>query len=92
MMNQFKGWYCNIGKPAIIEDDFISYVDLALDLWVSANGEQTVLDEDELDALNLDDDLKQKAYDGLKELQQLIKQKILRVDPEDFLWAIYEIQ
>ena len=47
--DHFKGWYCNIGKPAIIEDDFISYVDLALDLWVSADGTQTVLDEDELD-------------------------------------------
>ena len=34
--NHFKGWYCNIGKPAVIEVDFVSYVDLALDLWVSA--------------------------------------------------------
>jgi predicted RNA-binding protein associated with RNAse of E/G family len=73
--NQFKGWYCNIGKPAVIADDFVSYVDLALDLWVSADGMQTVLDEDELAALNLDDELKQKAYDGLKELQEVIKSK-----------------
>ena len=54
--DHFKGWYCNIGKPAIIEDDFVSYVDLALDLWVSADGTQTVLDEDELEELNLDDE------------------------------------
>lgn len=72
---KFKGFYCNIGKPAVIEDDFVSYVDLALDLWVSANGTQTVLDEDELNELNLDDDLKQKIYDGLKELQEAIKTK-----------------
>ncbi len=72
---KFKGWYCNIGKPAIIEDDFISYVDLALDLWVSANGKQTVLDEDELEELNLDDELKQKVYDGLKELQEVITKR-----------------
>jgi hypothetical protein len=71
--NRFKGWYCNIGKPAIIEDDFVSYVDLALDLWVSADGRQTVLDEDELEELSLDDGLKQKVYDGLKELQEVIK-------------------
>ena len=70
----FKGWYCNICKPAIIEDDFISYVDLALDLWVSANGEQTVLDEDELEELDLDDELKQKVYDGLKDLQEFLTQ------------------
>ncbi|NOT03504.1 MAG: DUF402 domain-containing protein [Anaerolineales bacterium] len=73
--NHFKGWYCNIGKPAIIEDDFVSYVDLALDLWVSANGNQTVLDEDELDELNLDDELRRKAYDGLRELQTVLKTK-----------------
>ena len=72
---KFKGWYCNIGKPAIIEDDFVSYVDLALDLWVSADGRQTVLDEDELEELNLDDELKQKVYDGLKELQDVLKTK-----------------
>ncbi len=72
---KFKGFYCNIGKPAIIEDDFVSYVDLALDLWVSANGEQIVLDEDELEDLNLDDDLKHKVYESLRELQELIKTK-----------------
>ncbi len=72
---KFKGWYCNIGKPAIIEDDFVSYVDLALDLWVSANGKQTILDEDELEELNLDDELKQKIYAGLKELQDVLKSK-----------------
>ena len=73
--DHFKGWYCNIGKPAVIEDDFVSYVDLALDLWVSANGVQAVLDEDELDALNLDDDLLQKVYAGLSDLQAALKTK-----------------
>ena len=72
---KFKGWYCNIGKPAIIEDDFVSYVDLALDLWVSADGVQTVLDEDEFEKLNLDDDLKQKVYAGLNGLQETLKTK-----------------
>jgi hypothetical protein len=66
---RFKGWYCNIGKPAIIADDFVSYVDLALDLWVSADGRQTVLDEDELAAWNLDDQLKLKVYESLQELK-----------------------
>lgn len=66
---QLKGWYCNITKPAVIEDDVVSYVDLALDLWVSADGKQTVLDEDELEELRLDDDLNQKVYESLRELQ-----------------------
>lgn len=72
---KLKGFYCNIGKPAVIEDDFVSYVDLALDLWVSTDGRQTVLDENELEALNLDSELKQKVYAGLKELQGLFKSK-----------------
>ncbi len=71
----FKGWYCNICTPAIIADDFVSYVDLALDLWVSADGKQTVLDEDEFDALNLDDFLKLKTLEELNELQNLFKTK-----------------
>lgn len=65
-----KGWYCNLTMPADIEDSVVSYVDLALDLWVSVDGRQTVLDEDELAELNLDDELKQKVYDGLYELQE----------------------
>ena len=64
-----KGWYCNITKPAIIEIDSVSYVDLALDLWVSANGQQTVLDEDELEELKLGEVLKENVYAGLRELQ-----------------------
>ena len=64
-----KGWYCNICKPAVIEDDSVSYVDLALDLWVSPNGKQTVLDEDELEEMNLDDELREKIYKGLRELR-----------------------
>ncbi len=71
----FKGWYCNIGRPAVIVDDVVSYVDLALDLWVAPDGTQTVLDEDELIELNLDDELKQKVYVGLNELRTVFKTK-----------------
>jgi uncharacterized protein len=66
-----KGWYCNIGKPAVFEDSVVSYIDLALDLWVSTSGEQTVLDEDEFEALDLNEELKAGALQGLDELKQL---------------------
>ena len=33
---KIKGWYCNIGMPALIEDGLVSYVDLALDLWAQS--------------------------------------------------------
>ena len=51
--------------------DFVSYVDLALDLWVSADGRQTVLDEDEFEGLSLDDELKPRRIQGLNELKHL---------------------
>jgi predicted RNA-binding protein associated with RNAse of E/G family len=66
-----KGWYCNIGKPAEIEDAIVSYVDLALDLWVSVNGKQTVLDKDEFEALALNKELSAAALKGLEELKEL---------------------
>ena len=68
-----KGWYCNVGMPAVIEDDVVSYVDLALDLWVSVDGKQTVLDEDEFAKLELDDELSNNALNGLRELKTLFK-------------------
>lgn len=72
---KLKGWYCNITKPAVIQDGSVSYVDLALDLWVSADGRQTVLDEDELEELDLEEDLKKNVYAGLQELQARFNQK-----------------
>lgn len=69
--HNIKGWYCNIGKPAAIEEDLVSYEDLALDLWVSMDGSQTVLDEDEFEQLNLSDELKASALQGLAELKEL---------------------
>src|SRR5690349_19433886 len=70
-----KGWYCNVGMPAIIENDVVSYVDLALDLWVSVEGKQTVLDEDEFEELNLSDELSAGALNGLEELKEVFKNK-----------------
>lgn len=66
-----KGWYCNIGEPAVIEAHLVSYVDLALDLWISTDGKQTVLDQDEFEALDLNGELRRGALSGLEELKKL---------------------
>jgi protein associated with RNAse G/E len=47
----------------------ISYVDLALDLWVAPDGTQTVLDENEFAGLDLDSETRCQARAALKELQ-----------------------
>jgi protein associated with RNAse G/E len=48
-----KGWYCNLGLPAVLDANTaqLSYVDLALDVWANPDGSFTVLDEDELKEL-----------------------------------------
>jgi uncharacterized protein len=74
--DSLKGWYCNIGRPAVLGDGKVSYVDLALDLWVSVLGKQTVLDEDEFTRLNLEAEERGKALKALAELQQLFKTKM----------------
>ncbi len=67
--DRIKGWYCNIGYPAVLEaDDRLSYVDLALDLWIAPDGTQTVLDEDEFAALDLEPETRSRAQKALEEL------------------------
>jgi predicted RNA-binding protein associated with RNAse of E/G family len=68
--DHLKGWYCNIGRPAVWEDEqTLSYIDLALDLWVAPDGSQTVVDEPEFLALQLDAPTREAAHDALAELQ-----------------------
>jgi predicted RNA-binding protein associated with RNAse of E/G family len=65
-----KGWYCNISRPAAIDNATISAEDLALDLVVLLDGTQFVLDEDEFAALNLDSADRARAVAALSELQR----------------------
>jgi protein associated with RNAse G/E len=51
---QLKGWYCNLSRPAQIAQTIVSWVDLALDLWVWPDGRSEILDQDEFDRLPLD--------------------------------------
>jgi hypothetical protein len=72
-----KGWYCNITRPSplMFLDGRVEYVDLFLDLWVSADGVQTVLDEDEFAAAELDEQTRRSARDALAELQSQFNTK-----------------
>ncbi|MEI7849855.1 MAG: DUF402 domain-containing protein [Chloroflexota bacterium] len=74
--NELKGWYCNVGHPAVWDDpDTISYKDLVLDLWVDKDGGQHVLDEDEFEMISLDAFTREMALKALNELQLLFKSK-----------------
>jgi uncharacterized protein len=69
---KLKGWYCNICQPAVLEtEERISFIDLALDLWIAPDGKQTVLDEDEFYALRLEGGNKDKALEALRDLKAI---------------------
>lgn len=66
-----KGWYCNVARPAVLEAEAcLSFVDLALDLWVAADGTAAILDEDEFALLDLDTETRARARAALDELLQ----------------------
>ena len=71
--SELKGWYCNVTRPAEIKDGLVTYVDLALDLWVDPDGRQLVLDEDEFAELGLATEEAQTARAALRELQGLFQ-------------------
>jgi uncharacterized protein len=71
--DHLKGWYCNICLPAEIENDQVAYVDLALDLQVFPDGRQMILDEDEFDALLVDEEQRRQALSALTDLQHLFR-------------------
>ena len=74
MLNgHLKGWYCNICRPAQIQGTAVRCEDLALDLWVAADGEMCVLDEDEFEELSLDIGERQNCLAALQELQEMAK-------------------
>jgi predicted RNA-binding protein associated with RNAse of E/G family len=72
---QVKGWYCNVGYPAEMDGNILSYRDLALDLVVLPDGRQIVLDEDEFEDLHIPTADKENAISALRELQVKFKER-----------------
>ncbi len=67
-----KGWYCNVTRPARIEDATITSEDLELDLFVSADRSQLLtLDVDEFEARNFAQNDPEAYAAALNALDQL---------------------
>lgn len=73
--DHIKGWYCNIGRPAVLKENNLFYADLALDLWVTPDGAMHILDEDEFEALQLDGQERENALKALDEIKELFARK-----------------
>ncbi len=69
--DHLKGWYCNIAQPAVLMEDEIEQIDLALDVWINPDGTTLILDEDEFTELNLDDETRRRAHRAAQELIEL---------------------
>lgn len=67
-----KGWYCNIARPAVLEATRLRADDLALDYIVLPDGRMQLLDEDEFQALILEDGERLAARRALDSLRNLI--------------------
>jgi predicted RNA-binding protein associated with RNAse of E/G family len=74
--DHLRGYYCNISFPAKIDEDKLSYVDLALDLLVFPDGRQVVVDEDEFEKLDLAASQRQQARAALEEIQELFARRL----------------
>ena len=66
--NIFKGWYCNITRPAWLDGHHLYAEDLALDLIVLPDRRMTVVDQAEFDNLALPARDRIMAQEALDEL------------------------
>ncbi|MHB8626086.1 MAG: DUF402 domain-containing protein [Aggregatilineales bacterium] len=78
--DHLKGWYCNVGRPAIIAANDVYYDDLALDVWVDPLGNILVLDEDEFAALDLDTETRAHALATIDAVQALVEARTAPFD------------
>ena len=69
--DRLKAWYCNVTTPAQIKPGVVSYVDLALDLLVYPDGQYRVLDQDEFQALDLEENQRLRASQALETLLEI---------------------
>jgi predicted RNA-binding protein associated with RNAse of E/G family len=77
-----KGWYCNVCRPAQIEDSHVFADDLALDLIVYPDRRWLVVDEDEFAQLEISPEDKERAQEALEQLTHLVRK---RMPPFDIL-------
>ncbi|MDF1520326.1 MAG: DUF402 domain-containing protein [Brevefilum sp.] len=75
--DRLKAWYCNVTSPAEFSPGKITYIDLALDILVYPDGDFLILDEDEFDALDLDEYSRQKALQALDTLKTIVEENRL---------------
>ncbi len=72
--DRIKGWYCNLARPASIEDHHVMQDDLALDVFVDPDGQALMQDEDEFEALPISPKERTHIQDALDALLRMVRQ------------------
>jgi uncharacterized protein len=67
-----KGWYCNITRPAVIDEQLVHADDLEVDIFVTPNGTVILLDEKEFSALQLSSHERMAALRAIQSLRQQV--------------------
>lgn len=70
-----KGWYCNLTRPAQIENTSVAADDLALDIFVKPDGTTLILDEDELEALHLPEGEREQVWLAVRDIQGRVERR-----------------
>jgi len=73
--DHFKGWYCNITRPAKIKNSHVYADDLALDIIVYPDRSWLILDEDEFDELVLPPEDRDRALHAIEVLIEYARNK-----------------
>lgn len=70
-----RGWYCNITRPMDWDGEVVRQDDLALDVWVTPDGRQFLLDMDEFIAIALTEADRAAALAGLEALDTRVRER-----------------
>jgi uncharacterized protein len=73
--DHLKGWYCNIIRPATFGENQITWADLALDVWIAPDGSILILDEDEMDALEMDETVIKNAWAAIDQIKACVQRR-----------------
>lgn len=72
-----KGWYCNVCRPARVEETAVYCEDLVLDVWVGIDGSHLVLDEAEFAALALSEEERREGETAVQTIIELAQKNQL---------------
>lgn len=76
----FKGYYCNLTRPATLTADSVAADDLELDIFIQPDSTLFTLDQDEFEALPLSNMERQQVTEAVKSIKAFVAAKVSPFD------------